>query len=62
MGRIKERTKMEQSLRQQKMGIDAALKLLKIVVIRETRNWKGVPQVSSLRKETVRIEVVVASG
>ncbi len=39
-----EKEKTEQGTRRQKMAIYYALKFLKIVVIREARNRKGVPQ------------------
>lgn len=41
------------------MAIDVVFKLLMIVVTKEARNLKGVPQVRSKRKETVRVEVMV---
>lgn len=44
------------------MAIDVAFKLLKILVIKEARNQKIVPQLVSARKETVRVEMMVASS
>lgn len=44
------------------MTINVAFKFVKIVVIKEARNRKGVPQVGRTRKETVEIEVAVASS
>lgn len=42
------------------MSIDVAFLFLTIVVTREARKREGVPQIGSARKETVRVEVVVA--
>lgn len=55
---VRKRKIREQYSGREKIMIDVAFNFLKIVVIREARNRKGVLQV---RKETVRIEVAVAS-
>lgn len=58
----KKKKKKEQVSRRQKMAINVTLKFLKIVVIMEARNRKGVPQVGSAIKETVRVATAVASS
>lgn len=50
MGRIEERIKKEQYPRREKIAIDVTFKSLKIVVGREARNRKRVPQMESARK------------
>lgn len=47
-----EKTIKEQFSERQKMAIDVAFKLLKILDGREAGNWKRVPQVKSAREET----------
>lgn len=44
------------------MSIDFTLRFLRVVVIREARNGKGVPQLGGTKKGTVRVKVSVASS
>lgn len=41
---------------EEKIMLNPSLQQVKIVVTRETSNWKSVPQSSSSREEAVRVE------
>lgn len=57
-GRLRKQQKWNR-VQEDKVSIDVDFKFLKIVIIRESRKRKKVPQARSVRKETVRVKVTV---